>query len=56
MDSDIVDITIMNKRDVNAFQPPPAASSRGHKAEDWRGKQMWKGKCQLIQRGSTAII
>jgi hypothetical protein len=34
---DIIEITLMNKRVANLFQIPPVASSKGHKAEDWRG-------------------
>ena len=56
MDSDFLDIMLMTKRECNAFQPPPVSSSRGHKAEDWRGKQMWKGFCKINQRGPNAVI
>ncbi len=35
------EITLMPKVAVNLFQIPPVASSKGHCAEDWRGKQFW---------------
>ena len=44
---DDIAITILNLRDVNVFQIPPVASARGHKAEDWRGSQIWKGNFHL---------
>ena len=34
---DLIDITLMNKRVVNMFKIPPMSTSKGHKAEDWRG-------------------
>ena len=49
-------ITLMTPRGVNAFQIPPPATSRGHKAEDWRGKQIWKGLIQVINKGDKCII
>ena len=49
-------ITLLTPRDCNAFQIPPAASSRGHKADDWRGKQIWKGQIQVINKGNKCII
>ena len=48
-----IDMTLMNKRPVNVFQIPPIASSTGHRAEDWRGKQMWTGDCRVLMEGST---
>jgi hypothetical protein len=38
---DVIEMTLMTRRPVNMFQIPPIASSKGHKAEDWRGKQIW---------------
>lgn len=45
---DVVEMTLMNKRVVNVFQIPPIASAKGHKAEDWRGKQIWTGFCRIM--------
>ena len=42
--------TLMTPRGWNAFQIPPAATSRGHKAEDWRGKQIWKGEITVLNK------
>ena len=43
-DSEVrVEITLMNKRQINMFQIPPITSAKGHKAEDWKGGQMWTG-------------
>ena len=41
-------VTLLTPRGCNAFQIPPPATSRGHKAEDWKGKQIWKGQIQII--------
>lgn len=43
-------ITLMTPRGCNAFQIPPPATSRGHKAEDWRGKQIWKGQVAVLNK------
>ena len=43
---------LMTDRDCNAFQIPPAASARGHRAEDWRGGQIWKGKVRVMEIGN----
>ncbi|CDW91370.1 adaptin ear-binding coat-associated protein 1 necap-1 [Stylonychia lemnae] len=50
---DTIMITLMNKRVVNAFQIPPIASAKGHKAEDWRGKQIWTGYCRVMMEGGS---
>ena len=51
--SDEIERVLMTEREVNVFQIPPAASSRGHRAEDWRGKQIWKGKVRILAKGDT---
>ena len=43
----------MTKRPVNVFQVPPIASAKGHKAEDWRGKQIWTGLCRVMMENSN---
>ena len=48
---DVIEMTLMTKRPCNVFQIPPIASSSGHKAEDWRGKQMWTGFCRVMMEG-----
>lgn len=50
---DIIEMTLMNKRTVNVFQIPPIASAKGHKAEDWRGKQIWTGFCRIMLESNT---
>ena len=42
--------TLLTARECNAFQIPPPATARGHKAEDWRGKQIWKGFVTVISK------
>ena len=49
---DVIEMTLMNKRACNVFQIPPITSSSGHKAEDWRGKQMWTGFCRVLMEGA----
>ena len=54
VDSDIwnqvdkIEVALMQKRQVNVFQIPPAASAQGHCSADWRGKQICTGKCQVM--------
>ncbi len=50
--SEKIDMTLMIKRAVNVFQIPPITSSAGHRAEDWRGKQMWTGFCRVLMEDS----
>ncbi len=38
------------------FNIPPMASTAGHRAEDWRGKCVWKGLIQMFEAGETAKI
>ena len=38
----------MNKRVVNVFKIPPMSSSKGHKAEEWHGNQIWTGFCRVM--------
>ena len=45
--SEAIEMTLMNKRNCNVFQIPPISSAAGHRAEDWRGKQMWRGLCKI---------
>ena len=49
---DVIEMTLMTKRPCNVFQIPPITSSSGHKAEDWRGKQMWTGFCRVMMEGA----
>ena len=53
MTENVVEMTLMNKRLVNVFQIPPIASATGHKAEDWRGKQIWTGLCRIMMESGT---
>lgn len=52
---DVIEMTLMTKRDVNMFQVPPITSAKGHSAEDWRGKQMWTGKCRVMMENSNKL-
>ena len=45
--SEEIEMTLMSKRPCNVFQIPPISSAAGHRAEDWRGKQMWRGFCKI---------
>jgi hypothetical protein len=49
----VIEIALLTKRTVNVFQIPPMASAKGHKAEDWRGKQMWTGFCRIMLENNT---
>lgn len=46
--TELIDITLMNKRVANVFKIPPMSSSKGHKAEEWRGNQVWTGLCRVM--------
>ena len=48
-----IEMTLMTKRATNAVQIPPVTSHMGHKAEDWRGKQMWTGHTKVMMEGSS---
>lgn len=49
---DKIEVALMSKRAVNLFQIPPMASSKGHCAEEWRGKQFWTGVCRIMMEGA----
>ena len=49
-----IEVALMQKRQVNVFQIPPPTSSQGHSSADWRGKQIWTGKCQVMHELHTA--
>ena len=51
--SEEIQMTLMNKRACNLFQIQPITSAAGHRAEDWRGKQMWRGYCKILMVGSS---
>mmetsp|Transcript_15359 Transcript_15359/g.25968 ORF Transcript_15359/g.25968 Transcript_15359/m.25968 type:complete len:127 (-) Transcript_15359:552-932(-) len=44
-------MTLMPKKNVNVFSIPPLTSAKGHRAEDWRGKQIWTGTCRVFMEG-----
>ena len=48
-----IEVALMQKRTVNVFQIPPIASAQGHCSADWRGKQIWTGKCQVMHELNT---
>lgn len=50
---DVIEITLMTKRTVNVFQIPPITTSKGHSAEDWRGKQIWTGLCRVMMENNN---
>lgn len=48
MEEDQIEYVLMTKREVNIYQIPPSQTARGHSVEDWRGKQMGKGKAYFL--------
>eukprot|EP00438_Fugacium_kawagutii_P034949 Skav211769 [mRNA] locus=scaffold674:524049:557446:+ [translate_table: standard] len=57
MDDDDLEYTLLNKREVLVYQIPPASSSTGHKADDW--KIAGKGKdlsIKLLEGGSGNLF
>mmetsp|Transcript_76353 Transcript_76353/g.223906 ORF Transcript_76353/g.223906 Transcript_76353/m.223906 type:complete len:370 (-) Transcript_76353:442-1551(-) len=55
MDDDELEYTLLNKRDVLVYQIPPASSSAGHKADDWK-KCIWRGRCRIAGKGHDLMI
>lgn len=43
------------QREVLVYQVPPAASSAGHKADDWK-KCIFKGPCRVMSKGNDLSI
>jgi hypothetical protein len=54
-DDDDLEFTVLNKRDVLVYQIPPASSSSGHKADDWK-KCIWRGRCRVVGKGKELSI
>lgn len=52
---DELEYTLLNKRDVMVYQIPPASSSSGHKADDWK-KCIWRGRCRIAGKGQDLAI
>jgi hypothetical protein len=50
-----LEFTLLNKRDVLVYQIPPASSSSGHKADDWK-KCIWRGRCRVAGKGKDLSI
>lgn len=50
-----VEFVILNKRDSLVYQIPPASSSSGHKADDWK-KCIWRGRCRIVGKGKDMSI
>lgn len=55
MDDEELEYTLLNKRDVLIYQIPPASSSAGHKADDWK-KCIWRGRLRIIGKGKDLTI
>lgn len=47
---------ILNKREVFAYQIPPASSAQGHKADDWNKDYIWRGRIQIVGQGKNMAI
>mmetsp|Transcript_84872 Transcript_84872/g.240509 ORF Transcript_84872/g.240509 Transcript_84872/m.240509 type:complete len:380 (+) Transcript_84872:60-1199(+) len=54
-DEEELEYTLLNKRDVLVYQIPPASSSAGHKADDWK-KCIWRGRCRIVGKGQDLSI
>lgn len=52
---DDLEFTLMNKKEALVYQIPPASSSSGHKADDWK-KCIWRGRCRIIGKGQNMSI
>jgi adaptin ear-binding coat-associated protein 1/2 len=52
---DDLEYTLLNKREVLVYQIPPASSSAGHKADDWK-KCIWRGRCRIVGKGKDLYI
>lgn len=55
MDDDDLEYTLLNKREVLVYQIPPASSSTGHKADDWK-KCIWRGRLRIAGKGKDLSI
>lgn len=55
MDEDDLEYTLLNKREVLVYQIPPASSSTGHKADDWK-KCIWRGRLRIAGKGKDLSI
>jgi hypothetical protein len=49
-------MTLMHKKPCNVFSIPPLTSAQGHRAEDWRGKQIWTGNCRVTMNGKDVCL
>mmetsp|Transcript_22396 Transcript_22396/g.56601 ORF Transcript_22396/g.56601 Transcript_22396/m.56601 type:complete len:246 (-) Transcript_22396:8-745(-) len=56
MDEQDIEYTILNRRDVNAFQVPPQTSAGGHRAEEWSSQCIWSGKIWVAAKGKDCIV
>ena len=54
-DADDIEYALLNKREVMIYQIPPASSSNGHKAEDWKAC-IWRGRCRIVGKGKDLSI
>lgn len=50
-----LEYTLLNKREVMVYQIPPASSSSGHKADDWK-TCIWRGRCRVVGKGADLNI
>jgi len=55
MDDDDLEYTLLNKREVLVYQIPPASSSSGHKADDWKNC-IWRGRLRVSGKGKDLSI
>lgn len=55
LDDEELEYTLLNKKEVMVYQIPPASSSSGHKADDWK-KCIWRGRCQIAGKGPNVAI
>ncbi|CAK9080155.1 unnamed protein product [Durusdinium trenchii] len=55
MDDDELEYTLLNKREVLVYQIPPASSSTGHKADDWK-KCIWRGRLRIAGKGKDLSV
>ena len=51
---DEIEYTILDRRDVMAYQVPPA-TSQGHKADDWKNC-IWQGHIHVTAKGKDLVL
>lgn len=54
-EEEVLEYTLLNKRDAKVYKIPPAAGASGHKAGDW-AEAVWRGNVRIIGKGKDLTI